>query len=139
MIRRSVSRNNSQESLLSAQEQLSSSSPNSGIKKSGSASTFQLIPESDVEDVHCDDERSVNNNSNNNNSDSNSNSNSNSNKRNNNNTMSSIKNMWSMVSGYMNSTRLMVLLVLCLQNSLFTVLRRYSQGVLQENYSKVRV
>jgi hypothetical protein len=39
---------------------------------------------------------------------------------------------------YMNSTRLMVLIVLCLQNSLFTVLRRYSQGVLQEVYSKVR-
>ena len=39
---------------------------------------------------------------------------------------------------YMNSTRLMVLVVLCLQNSLFTVLRRYSQGVLQEVYSKVR-
>mmetsp|Transcript_19124 Transcript_19124/g.46187 ORF Transcript_19124/g.46187 Transcript_19124/m.46187 type:complete len:497 (-) Transcript_19124:196-1686(-) len=37
---------------------------------------------------------------------------------------------------YMNSTRLMVLLVLCLQNSLFTVLRRYSQGVLKETYSK---
>ena len=38
---------------------------------------------------------------------------------------------------YMNSTRLMVLLVLCLQNSLFTILRRYSQGVLREVYSKV--
>ncbi|OEU07482.1 Nuc_sug_transp-domain-containing protein [Fragilariopsis cylindrus CCMP1102] len=36
----------------------------------------------------------------------------------------------------MNSTRLMVLIVLCLQNSLFTVLRRYSQGVLKEDYSK---
>lgn len=32
--------------------------------------------------------------------------------------------------------RLLVLLVLCLQNSLFTVLRRYSQGVLKEEYSK---
>jgi hypothetical protein len=41
------------------------------------------------------------------------------------------------VRQYMNSTRLMVLLVLCLQNSLFTVLRRYSQGVLREVYSKV--
>lgn len=30
----------------------------------------------------------------------------------------------------------MVLAVLCLQNSLFTVLRRYSQGVLHEDYSK---
>ena len=40
---------------------------------------------------------------------------------------------------YMNSTRLMVLVVLCLQNSLFTILRRYSQGVLQEAYSKVRL
>jgi hypothetical protein len=38
----------------------------------------------------------------------------------------------------MNSTRLMVLAVLCLQNSMFTVLRRYSQGVLREVYSKVR-
>eukprot|EP00536_Pseudo-nitzschia_multiseries_P011536 jgi/Psemu1/206107/e_gw1.399.11.1 len=36
----------------------------------------------------------------------------------------------------MNSTRLMVLTVLCLQNSMFTILRRYSQGVLQETYSK---
>lgn len=34
------------------------------------------------------------------------------------------------------SIRWVVLLVLCLQNSLFTVLRRYSQGVLLENYSK---
>lgn len=34
-----------------------------------------------------------------------------------------------------NGIRLGVLLVLCLQNSLFTVLRRYSQGVLQEKYS----
>ena len=39
----------------------------------------------------------------------------------------------------MNSTKLMVLAVLCLQNSMFTVLRRYSQGVLQELYSKVRL
>eukprot|EP00980_Cylindrotheca_fusiformis_P010324 scaffold2299_cov131-Cylindrotheca_fusiformis.AAC.11 len=36
----------------------------------------------------------------------------------------------------MNSTRLMVLAVLCLQNSMYTVLRRYSQGVLKETYSK---
>lgn len=41
--------------------------------------------------------------------------------------------------GCMNSTRMMVLVVLCLQNSLFTVLRRYSQGVLRENYSKYEV
>lgn len=34
------------------------------------------------------------------------------------------------------SIRLVVLLVLCLQNSFFTVLRRYSQGVLKEKYSK---
>jgi hypothetical protein len=46
-------------------------------------------------------------------------------------------NMWKAACQYMNSTRLMVLVVLCLQNSLFTVLRRYSQGVLQEVYSKV--
>lgn len=45
-------------------------------------------------------------------------------------------NLWAKISGYMNSTRLIVLLILCLQNSLFTVLRRYSQGVLEENYSK---
>ena len=44
----------------------------------------------------------------------------------------------STITSYMNSTRLMVLIVLCLQNSLFTVLRRYSQGVLKEDYSKVR-
>mmetsp|Transcript_42485 Transcript_42485/g.47983 ORF Transcript_42485/g.47983 Transcript_42485/m.47983 type:complete len:558 (-) Transcript_42485:126-1799(-) len=47
-----------------------------------------------------------------------------------------VMNMWSTISGYMNSTRLIVLFVLCFQNSLFTVLRRYSQGVLKENYSK---
>ena len=41
------------------------------------------------------------------------------------------------MKAYMNSTRLVVLLVLCLQNSMFTTLRRYSQGVLQETYSKV--
>ena len=35
------------------------------------------------------------------------------------------------------SMRLLVLMVLCLQNSMFTVLRRYSQGVLREVYSKV--
>jgi hypothetical protein len=45
--------------------------------------------------------------------------------------------MWKAACQYMNSTRLLVLAVLCLQNSLFTVLRRYSQGVLQEVYSKV--
>jgi UDP-sugar transporter A1/2/3 len=44
--------------------------------------------------------------------------------------------MLASVCRYMNSIRLMVLLVLCLQNSMFTILRRYSQGVLQENYSK---
>jgi UDP-sugar transporter A1/2/3 len=35
--------------------------------------------------------------------------------------------------------KLGVLCVLCLQNSLFTVLRRYSQGVLKETYSKHEV
>jgi hypothetical protein len=39
----------------------------------------------------------------------------------------------------MSSTRMLVLLVLCLQNSMFTVLRRYSQGVLREVYSKVQL
>jgi UDP-sugar transporter A1/2/3 len=38
-----------------------------------------------------------------------------------------------------NLIKLGVLLVLCLQNSLFTVLRRYSQGVLKETYSKHEV
>lgn len=35
--------------------------------------------------------------------------------------------------------KLGVLCILCLQNSCFTVLRRYSQGVLKENYSKHEV
>jgi hypothetical protein len=38
----------------------------------------------------------------------------------------------------MSSTKLFVLVLLCMQNTLFTVLRRYSQGVLKEIYSKVR-
>ena len=37
------------------------------------------------------------------------------------------------------SIRMMVLLILCFQNSMFTLLRRYSQGVLKEGYSKVRM
>jgi UDP-sugar transporter A1/2/3 len=36
----------------------------------------------------------------------------------------------------MSSMRLVVLVVLSLQNSLFTLLRRYSQGILLESYSK---
>lgn len=52
--------------------------------------------------------------------------------------MSSAARTFAAMKGYMNSTRLVVLLVLCLQNSLFTSLRRYSQGVLKEEYSKVR-
>ncbi|CAM9400741.1 unnamed protein product, partial [Heterosigma akashiwo] len=39
----------------------------------------------------------------------------------------------------MNTTKIGVLLVLCLQNSVFTVLRRYSQGILQETYSSHEV
>jgi UDP-sugar transporter A1/2/3 len=39
----------------------------------------------------------------------------------------------------MSSTKMMVLVILCLQNSVFTVLRRYSQGILKENYSKHEV
>jgi solute carrier family 35 (UDP-sugar transporter), member A1/2/3 len=39
----------------------------------------------------------------------------------------------------MSSIKVFVLLVLCLQNSMFTVLRRYSQGVLKELYSKYEV
>lgn len=37
----------------------------------------------------------------------------------------------------MNRVKFLVLLVLCLQNTLFTVMRRYSLGVLKESYSKV--
>jgi UDP-sugar transporter A1/2/3 len=37
----------------------------------------------------------------------------------------------------MSSMKLFVLFLLCMQNTMFTVLRRYSQGVLKENYSKV--
>jgi len=36
----------------------------------------------------------------------------------------------------MNGIKLFVLVVLCLQNSVFTLLRRYSLGVLKEKYSK---
>ena len=39
----------------------------------------------------------------------------------------------------MNGTKIAVLLILCLQNSIFTVLRRYSQGVLKERYSSYEV
>eukprot|EP00566_Odontella_aurita_P020292 CAMPEP_0113525240 /NCGR_PEP_ID=MMETSP0015_2-20120614/48_1 /TAXON_ID=2838 /ORGANISM="Odontella" /LENGTH=367 /DNA_ID=CAMNT_0000423377 /DNA_START=304 /DNA_END=1407 /DNA_ORIENTATION=+ /assembly_acc=CAM_ASM_000160 len=35
-----------------------------------------------------------------------------------------------------NSTKFMVLMILCLQNTFYTVLRRYSQGILKETYSK---
>lgn len=35
--------------------------------------------------------------------------------------------------------KVLVLVILCLQNSLFTVLRRYSQGILKEDYSKHEV
>jgi hypothetical protein len=38
----------------------------------------------------------------------------------------------------MNRVKFFVLMVLCLQNTLFTVMRRYSLGVLKEKYSKVR-
>jgi len=44
-----------------------------------------------------------------------------------------------MVSSCWSSTKVLVLVVLSLQNSLFTVLRRYSQGVLREDYSKYEV
>jgi hypothetical protein len=39
----------------------------------------------------------------------------------------------------LNSMKVLVLCILCLQNSMFTILRRYSQGVLKEVYSKVRI
>lgn len=42
-----------------------------------------------------------------------------------------------MIKSMMSSMKLFVLCLLCMQNTLFTVLRRYSQGVLKENYSKV--
>jgi hypothetical protein len=48
------------------------------------------------------------------------------------------KRLLSQLRQYFSSMRMIVLLILCLQNSLFTVLRRYSQGVLREVYSKVR-
>jgi solute carrier family 35 (UDP-sugar transporter), member A1/2/3 len=41
--------------------------------------------------------------------------------------------------GFFASMRMVVLVILCLQNSVFTVLRRYSQGVLRETYSKHEV
>lgn len=40
---------------------------------------------------------------------------------------------------FISSMRMLVLVILCLQNSIFTVLRRYSQGVLKEVYSKHEV
>jgi len=42
-----------------------------------------------------------------------------------------------MAFSVMSSMKLFVLFLLCMQNTMFTVLRRYSQGVLKENYSKV--
>jgi Nucleotide-sugar transporter len=44
-----------------------------------------------------------------------------------------------MSMGNWNSIKVLVLIVLSLQNSLFTVLRRYSQGILREEYSKYEV
>ncbi|GFH52302.1 hypothetical protein CTEN210_08778 [Chaetoceros tenuissimus] len=52
------------------------------------------------------------------------------------------KNTMSTETTKTNNVRLIklgVLCILCLQNSCFTVLRRYSQGVLKENYSKHEV
>jgi len=43
------------------------------------------------------------------------------------------------VGSYFTSIKFVVLVVLCLQNSIFTVLRRYSQGTLQEKYSSHEV
>lgn len=51
-------------------------------------------------------------------------------------------NMTSATSPKSNNLRIIklgVLCILCLQNSIFTVLRRYSQGVLKETYSKHEV
>jgi hypothetical protein len=42
-----------------------------------------------------------------------------------------------MAPSVMSGMKLFVLCLLCMQNTMFTVLRRYSQGVLKENYSKV--
>jgi Nucleotide-sugar transporter len=51
--------------------------------------------------------------------------------------------VWSTISTSLwsstHSIKLMVLIVLSLQNSLFTVLRRYSQGIRKETYSKYEV
>lgn len=43
------------------------------------------------------------------------------------------------IKSMMSSMKLFVLCLLCMQNTMFTVLRRYSQGVLRENYSKYEV
>jgi len=44
-----------------------------------------------------------------------------------------------MNSSFLSSTKFAVLLILCLQNTIYTVLRRYSQGYLYEEYSKYEV
>lgn len=48
-----------------------------------------------------------------------------------------ISNM--MFKSMMSSMKIFVLCLLCMQNTMFTVLRRYSQGVLKESYSKYEV
>lgn len=40
------------------------------------------------------------------------------------------------IFGYLKSMKFKVLVILCLQNSIFTVLRRYSLGIREEKYSK---
>mmetsp|Transcript_17492 Transcript_17492/g.39492 ORF Transcript_17492/g.39492 Transcript_17492/m.39492 type:complete len:99 (+) Transcript_17492:774-1070(+) len=49
------------------------------------------------------------------------------------------RNALNFVISFCSSMKLVVLITLCLQNSMFTVLRRYSQGVLNEKYSSHEV
>lgn len=51
----------------------------------------------------------------------------------------SLKTMNASSNYSISSTKLAVLLILCFQNSVFTVLRRYSQGILKEKYSSYEV
>lgn len=54
-------------------------------------------------------------------------------------TVASLQSRWSSWLSVLCSTKMLVLIVLSLQNSLFTVLRRYSQGVRKETYSTYEV
>jgi len=52
---------------------------------------------------------------------------------------SSISDSLPVQQGQCSSAKVLVLITLCFQNSCFTVLRRYSQGILKERYSKHEV